>query len=703
MVKNVSLKIQDKEITIETGKLAKQAGGSVLVRMGDSIVLTSVTASKEPMERMDYFPLQVIYLARSYSAGKIPGGFIKREGRPSEKEILTSRLVDRPIRPLFPKGFRNEVQVVPMTVSMDRENQPDVLAIIGASAALSISNIPFNGPIGAVRVGKIDDKFIINPTFQETEESSIDIIVAGTKNGILMVEGSSSQVSETEMVEALKSAHKHIIEIVKIQEELVNQVGKPEKMEPELSVVDENLEKEVTAKTKESLNGILTSTTDKQERGSKIDELFKTVLAEMTEKFSEEIEENDIKKQIGEIFEDIESDIVRSMILEKGKRIDGRNTTDIREITCEVGILPRTHGSALFTRGQTQSLGVITLGSVNDEQRLDNIEGEDREKFMLHYNFPPYSVGETGRVGFTSRREVGHGTLAKRSLREMLPEYDEFPYTIRIVSEILESNGSSSMATVCSGTLAMLDAGVPLKDSVAGVAMGLVMKDDKNFAVLTDILGEEDHLGDMDFKVAGTEKGITAFQMDIKVDSITFDIMEKALAQAKEGRLFILKKMKEVMPEKREKLSPYAPKIEILKIPKDKIALVIGPGGSTIKDIIAKTETDINVNDEGDEGTVSIAGVDQELLDKAVEIIKNITKEVKAGEVYEGEVRKVADFGAFVALPGKKDGLVHISEISSQRTNKVSDVLKEGQVVKVKILEIKRDGKISLTMKDADK
>ncbi len=701
MIKNVSLKIGDKELTIETGKLAKQAGGSVTVRMGDSIVLTSVTASKEPMGHMDYFPLQVVYLARSYSAGKIPGGFIKREGRPSEKEILTSRLVDRPIRPLFPKGFRNEVQVVPMTVSMDQENQPDVLAIIGASAALSISNIPFNGPIGAVRVGKIEDKFIINPTFQQMEESSIDIVVAGTKNGILMVEGSSSQVSEADMIEALKIAHKHIIEIVTMQEKLVKDLGNVEKMEPELLSVDENIKKASIEKNKDKMKEILTSTFDKKERSSKIDELFKSELAELVEKQPEE-DADDLKRQMGEIFSDMESDIVRTMILKEGKRIDGRSTTDIRDITCEVGLLPRTHGSAVFTRGQTQSLGVITLGSVNDEQRLDNIEGEDREKFTLHYNFPPYSVGETGRVGFTSRREVGHGTLAKRALKKMLPEYDDFPYTIRIVSEILESNGSSSMATVCSGTLAMLDAGIPLKDSVAGVAMGLIMED-KNYAVLTDILGEEDHLGDMDFKVAGTEKGITAFQMDIKVDSITFDIMEKALAQAKEGRLFILKKMKEVMSEKREKLSPYAPKIEILKIPKDKIALVIGPGGSTIKDIIAKTKTDINVNDEGDEGTVSIAGVDQELLDKAVEIIKNITKEVKAGEVYEGEVRKVADFGAFVALPGKKDGLVHISEISSQRTNKVSDVLKEGQIVKVKILEIKRDGKISLTMKDADK
>ncbi len=422
----------------------------------------------------------------------------------------------------------------------------------------------------------------------------------------------------------------------------------------------------------------------------------------MIEKYTD-MEEDDLKKQIGLVFEDIESNIVRSMILKDKKRIDGRGPADIREITCEVGVLPRPHGSALFTRGQTQSLGVVTLGSVDDEQRTDDIEGEDRMSFMLHYNFPPFCVGETGRIGFTSRREVGHGTLAKRALQQVLPDHDGFPYTIRIVSEIMESNGSSSMASVCSGTLSMLDAGVPIKAPVAGVAMGLVMEDKDNFTVLTDILGEEDHLGDMDFKVAGTEKGITAFQMDIKVDSITFDIMEKALAQASEGRLHILKKMNEVMSGPRDEVSEFAPKIRILKIPKDKISMVIGPGGSCIKDIIQRTETDINVNDEGEEGTVTISGVNLEKLNEAVDIVKNITKEVKAGEVYEGEVRKIADFGAFVALPGKKDGLVHISEISDERVNRVEDVLKEGQVVKVKIKEVKRDGKISLTMKDADK
>ena len=702
MEKKVSLNIDGKELIIETGKMAKQASGSVVVKIGGTVVFVAVTASKKAMEHMDYFPLQVQYMARHYAAGKVPGGFLKREGRPSSKDILTSRLVDRPIRPLFPEGFRNEVQVVPMTLSTDRVNPPDILAIIGASAALSLSNIPFNGPIGAVRIGKKDDKFIINPTFDEIKDSSIDLIVAGTKNGILMVEGSSDEISESEMVDALKTAHEQIIKIVDIQEDLVKQVGKPEKMEPTLFKVDENLTKDGTDKSTDELKKVLTSIPDKIERNGKIEELFEKILSEMIEKYTD-MEEDDLKKQIGLVFEDIESNIVRSMILKDKKRIDGRGPADIREITCEVGVLPRPHGSALFTRGQTQSLGVVTLGSVDDEQRTDDIEGEDRMSFMLHYNFPPFCVGETGRIGFTSRREVGHGTLAKRALQQVLPDHDGFPYTIRIVSEIMESNGSSSMASVCSGTLSMLDEGVPIKAPVAGVAMGLVMEDKDNFTVLTDILGEEDHLGDMDFKVAGTEKGITAFQMDIKVDSITFDIMEKALAQASEGRLHILKKMNEVMSGPRDEVSEFAPKIRILKIPKDKISMVIGPGGSCIKDIIQRTETDINVNDEGEEGTVTISGVNLEKLNEAVDIVKNITKEVKAGEVYEGEVRKIADFGAFVALPGKKDGLVHISEISDERVNRVEDVLKEGQVVKVKIKEVKRDGKISLTMKDADK
>ncbi len=701
MEKSIKLKIEDKELIIETGKLGKQANGSVVVKMGDSVVFTPVVASQKPMENYDYFPLQVTYLPRSYAAGKIPGGFFKREGRPSTKSTLVARLVDRPIRPLFPKGFRNEVQVTPMTLSTDNINPPDILAIIGASAALSISDIPFNGPVGAVRVGKVENKLIVNPTYPEIEESSIDIVVAGTKNGILMVEGDSSEISEEEMIEALKFAHKYIVEIVEMQEKLVKEVGEIKKIEPELFTVDDNIKKDVSENNTETIKEILTTISDKKERNSKINETFEKAITEMSAKYSE-IEAENLKKQIAEFFSEIESDIIRTIILKDKKRIDGRGLTDIREITSEVGILPRTHGSALFTRGQTQSLGVITLGSVDDEQREDDIEGEARKSFMLHYNFPPFSVGETGRTGFTSRREIGHGMLAERALSKVLPDNNKFPYTIRIVSEILESNGSSSMATVCSGTLAMLDAGIPIKSSVAGVAMGLIMGDEKNYAVLTDILGEEDHMGDMDFKVAGTKNGITAFQMDIKIDSITFDIMEKALQQAKEGRLFILDKMNEVLSEKRTEISQYAPKIEIIKIPKDKIAMVIGPGGSCIKDIIQKTNTDININDEGEEGTVTISGTDHEGLAQAVEIIKTITEDVEVGKIYQGTVAKIMPFGAFVSLPGKKDGLVHISQISHKRIDRVEDVLQEGKEVKVKVLEIKPDGKISLSMKDAD-
>lgn len=701
MSKSVNLKISGKEIIIETGDLARQANGSVLVKMGGTVVLVPVTASKKPVENSDYFPLQVNYMAKSYAAGKIPGGFIKREGRPSSKEIHVSRLIDRPLRPLFPEGFRNEVQITPMTLSTDQINPPDILAIIGASAALSISDIPFKGPIGAVRIGKISDKLIVNPTFLEIEESSLDIIVAGTKNGILMVEGSSHQVSESDIIETLKLAHKHIIEIVNIQEDLIKMTGPVKKIEPKLFLVDEELKKEIIEKNKKTLKEILTAFYDKKERNVKIEGLFETTFNEASGKYPE-MDKVGLKNQITEVFVEMEKDIIRNMILKDKKRIDKRGLTDVREINCMVGLLPRTHGSALFTRGQTQSLGIITLGSVEDEQRLDDIEGEDRLNFMLHYNFPPFSVGETGRVGFTSRREIGHGMLAERSLNKVLPSYDEFPYTIRIVSEVLESNGSSSMASVCSATLGLLDAGVPIKDSVAGVAMGLIMEDKDNYAVLTDILGEEDHVGDMDFKVAGTEKGITGFQMDIKIDCISFDIMEKALQQAQAGRLFILKKMNEVISVQREKISQYAPKIKILKIPKNKIAMVIGPGGSCIKGIIQKTETNININDEGETGIATISGVNLDGLNKAVEIIENIIADVEAGKVYKGEVRKIMPFGAFVSLPGKTDGLVHISEISQKRIEKVEDVLKEGQEVKVKVLEIKRDGKISLTMKDVD-
>ncbi len=702
MNNTVKLKIRDHELILETGKLAKQANGAILVRYGGSVVFVAAAASKKPAENIDYFPLSVHYQERSYAAGKIPGGFFKREGRPSTKEILVSRLIDRPIRPLFPKGFRYEVQITPMTLSTDQINPPDILAIIGASAALCISDIPFNGPIGAVRVGKIDNNLIINPTFLEEEQSVLSIVVAGTKNGILMVEGFSSELTEDEMIEALEFAHKHIIEIVNIQEELIKKVKEIKKIEPELFIIDENLKKEVIDKTKSILTEYLTKTPDKNERNVKIEKLFEETKAELIEKYTE-IEESNLKAQLDEIFSETKNEIVRNIILSEGKRIDGRGLEDIRPINCEIGVLPRTHGSAIFTRGQTQSLVVTTLGSVDDRQRFDNIEGEGTKSFMLHYNFPPFSTGETGRVGFTSRREIGHGILAERAISKVLPDNAEFPYTIRIVSEILESNGSSSMATVCGGSLSLLNAGVPIKEPVAGVAMGLILENEKKYAILTDILGEEDHLGDMDFKVAGTKNGITAFQMDIKIDSISFDIMKKAMHQAKKGRLFILDKMNEIISKPEEELSEYAPKIKILTLPKDKIALVIGPGGSMIKDIIQRTDTNISISDEGTEGTATISGVSLEGVNDAENIIKELITDLEPGKTYNGKVRRIVDFGAFISLPGKKEGLVHISKIADKRINKVEDVLKIDQEVRVKLSEIDRMGRINLSMKDADK
>lgn len=698
MLQSVKLKINDNELIIETGKLAKQAHGSVLIKYAGSVVLVTATMAKELKEGQDFFPLTVSYQERIYAAGKIPGGFFKREGRPTDKEILVSRLIDRPLRPLFPEGFRNEVQIVPVTLSADKTNPPDILAIIGASAALSISNIPFNGPIGAVRIGKVDNTLVILPNYEEIEKSTIDIVVAGTKNGILMVEGSSAQVSEDEMIEVLQLAHKHIIDIVKVQEELVKKMGGIQKIVPELFVINDKLKDDVTHKTSKLLKEYLSKIADKKERNEKMEELYNTTVVELKVKYPDMDEEN-LKNQIKEIMGEIERDTVRNMILNDKRRLDGRDLTSIRPITCEIDFLPRTHGSALFTRGQTQSLGVATLGTVDDKQRFDDIEGEDSKSFMLHYNFPPFSVGETGRMGGPSRREVGHGMLAERALARVLPDSMEFPYTIRLVSEILESNGSSSMASVCSGCLALLDAGVPIKDSVAGIAMGLVLKDEKHFAVLSDILGEEDHLGDMDFKVAGTKNGITAFQMDIKIDSITFEIMEKALHQAKEGRLFILQKMNEVIDKPKKELSEYAPKIKTLKIDKDKIAMVIGGGGKVIKEIIQRTNTNISIDDDGN---VMVSGEDIENVNNALDIISDIVVEVKVGEVYEGTVARIVNFGAFVELPGNKDGLVHISKMSKQRVNRVEDVLSIGQKVKVKVAEIDNLGRVNLTMLDVE-
>ncbi|MBN1899142.1 MAG: polyribonucleotide nucleotidyltransferase [Spirochaetes bacterium] len=697
-MKKVSMKIRGEELVLETGRVAKQANGSVLASYGGTVIITAVTSSKEPVENIDYFPLIVNYQERIYAAGKIPGGFFKREGRPTDKETLIARIVDRPLRPLFPKGFRNEVQIIPTTLSADQVNPPDILAVIASSTALTISDIPFNNPVGAVRMGKVEGEFIINPTFQEMEKSDIDLIVAGTKDGITMVEGHSKEVSEDDMIQACQLAHAKIKEIVKLQEELVKDAG-VKKMEPELFVVPDDLRTNVSAQIKAEMEKILKTPKEKKERKDLIEALYNKIIEKKENNFAD-VDEDDFPIYVNEVFDDTEKEIVRNMILENKKRIDGRGLKDIRDINCEVNVLPRTHGSSIFTRGQTQSMGIVTLGSVRDEQRFDDIEGEATKSFMLHYNFPPFSVGETGRVGSPSRREIGHGMLAERSLTSIIPDNTEFPYTIRVVSEILESNGSSSMASVCSACLALLDAGVPLKDSVAGIAMGLVYED-KKYAILTDILGEEDHLGDMDFKVAGTKNGITAFQMDIKIDSINFDIMKEALAQAKEARIFILDKMNKVLDKPRQNLSEYAPKIKVVSINPEKIAAVIGPGGRVIKDIIKKTDTDIFIDDE--QFTVTVSGKQLDAVDKAIQMVKDISQELEIGKVYEGRVTKIMEFGAFVSLPGNREGLVHISKISKERVHKVQDVLKVGDQVKVKLTEIDSQGRYNLNMRDVKK
>lgn len=696
MAEQVKLKIRNEELILETGKVAKQANGAVIAYYGGTVVIAAATASKEAEKNIDYFPLVVNYQERIYAAGKIPGGFIKREGKPTDKEILIARLVDRPLRPLFPEGFRNEVQIVPTTVSADQVNPPDVFAIIASSAALVVSDIPFNGPAGAVRVGKIDGEFVINPTFLEIENSELDIVVAGTKYGITMVEGGAKEVSEEDMVKACEFAHKHIVEIVRLQEELLKKVGQIKKMEPELFLPPEEMKNKISEKIKPLLEDIFNTPLEKKERKEKLEEIFNTIIEQEKENFPD-IEESDFTLFLKEIFEETEREIVRRMILEQGRRIDGRGLKDIREIRCEIGLLPRTHGSALFTRGQTQSLGITTLGTVKDEQRYDDIEGETTKSFMLHYNFPPFSVGETGRIGAPSRREIGHGMLAERALSAVMPDSSLFPYTVRVVSEILESNGSSSMASVCSGCLSLLDAGVPIKASVAGIAMGLVLEDDK-YAILTDILGEEDHLGDMDFKVAGTRTGITAFQMDIKIENISFEILKEALLQAKDARNFILDKMDEVIKKPREELSEYAPRIKTLKIEKDKIPLIIGPGGRIIKEIIQKTDTNIFIDDE--DGTVTISGKKSDAVEQASKMIEEITKELEVGKVYKGKVIKIVDFGAFVMLPGNREGLLHISKISDRRIKRVEDVLKIGDEIDVKVIDIDYLGRPNLSMKD---
>jgi polyribonucleotide nucleotidyltransferase len=688
MIVSKEVEIGGKKFSIETGRFAKQANGAVMVRYADTMVLVSAVAAEEVKEDQDFFPLQVEYREKTSAAGKIPGGYIKREGRPSEKEILSSRLVDRPIRPLFPDNFMNETQIIAFVLSYDGENDADVLAATGASAALMISDIPFNGPISEIRVGRINGEFIANPTHQQLKESDIELVVAGTADSIMMVEGESKEVSETDLLNALKFAQEEIRKLINLQNELREAVGRPKREVPEKEI-PEDLVNAVNEKALGPFKEIVHSVLTKEERSAKNKELTNSVIEQLSEAFPES------ESLIKNIMHDIEKDLMRQRILDEGIRLDGRNTTQIRPITVETCVLPRTHGSALFTRGETQSLTTVTLGTKNDEQTVDGLIEEYTKKFMLHYNFPPFSVGEVGRMMGVGRREIGHGNLAERALKVMFPEESTFPYTVRVISDILESNGSSSMATVCAGSLALFDAGVPLKKAVAGIAMGLV-KEGEKYSVLSDILGNEDHLGDMDFKVAGTTEGITAFQMDIKIEGISFEIMENALNQAKDGRMHILGIMTEAINQPREHLSPYAPRLIQIKIDTDQIGLVIGPGGKTIQGMQRLFGVDIAIEDDG---TVNIASPDRDSAAKCKEHIKKLTATPEVGETYDGVVTKIMDFGAFVEILPGKEGLLHISQIDNKRVNKVSDYFKEGDKVQVKLLKIE-NGKYSLSRKE---
>jgi len=678
--------IDGKKITIESGKIARQADGAVIVTCGETVVISTVVGAKKADPETDYFPLSVNYQEKYYAAGKIPGGYFKREARPTESETLISRLIDRPIRPLFPENFRNEVQVLPTVLSYDKENESDVLSIIASSAALTISGLPFGGPVGASRVGFIDGKYVLNPSKIDLEKSKLDLVVAGTKDAVLMVESEASGLTEEEMLGAVKFGHEKFIPIIDAIEKLAKQCRK------EPWVVEKKDLSELKKKISDNLNSDLEkafSVKDKKERSKLIEDVQeknKSLFAD-----DKSYSELDISLEL----KNLEKNIVRTKILKDKKRIDGRGLSDIRPINCEVGILPRAHGSALFTRGETQALVTTTLGTTEDEQRIESLDGLQRSRFMLHYNFPPFSVGETGRIG-TGRREIGHGKLAWRAIKSSLPKKEKFPYTFRIVSDITESNGSSSMATVCGASLALMDAGVPIKDSVAGIAMGLI-KEGKNFSILSDILGDEDHLGDMDFKVAGTKDGITSLQMDIKITGITFEIMEKALSQAKQGRIHILKEMSKAIKNSREEVSKYTPKIETIMVDKKDIAAVIGKGGATIREIVETSGAKVDVKDTGE---VTVAAPDQESRNKAIEIIKSIIAKPEMGKIYKGKVIKIMEFGAFVNFLGKQDGLVHISQLASKRVNKVTDVVKEGDEVSVKVIGFDR-GKVKLSIKEA--
>ncbi len=679
------------DVTIETGVIARQADGAVLVNMAETVVLVTAVGDKKDVEGRDFFPLTVNYQEKTYAAGRIPGGFFKREGRPSEKETLTSRLIDRPIRPLFPEGFRRDVQVIATVLSMNTEVDPDIPSMLGASAALALSGLPFMGPIGAARVGYKDGQYLLNPTASELQESKLDLVVAGTQDAVLMVESEADQLPEDVMLGAVMFGHKQMQVAIEAIRSLAKEAGRPPiawTPPAEDKALAEGVAKYVPQITE--AYGIA----EKQVRYAKIAELKKQCVAELTAR-----EGNTwTPAQIEAEFHDAEKKVVRSRIIAGKPRIDGRDTKTVRKIDIQVGVLPRTHGSAVFTRGETQALVVTTLGTGRDAQIIDALEGERREPFMLHYNFPPYSVGETGFIGSPKRREIGHGRLARRGVEAVMPNMETFPYVIRVVSEITESNGSSSMATVCGTSLSLMDAGVPIKAPVAGVAMGLI-KEDSSFVVLTDILGDEDHLGDMDFKVAGTAEGVTALQMDIKIFGITREIMSTALAQAREGRMHILGEMNKVLSAPREKMSDWAPTIITMKIDPEKIRDVIGKGGAVIRAITEETGTTIDIENDG---TVKIASVDGKAGRAARERIELITAEVEVGRIYQGKVVRLMDFGAFVTILPGRDGLVHISQISNERVERVSDKLKEGDVVRVKVLEVDRQGRIRLSMRDVD-
>ena len=684
-----------KPLILETGKVARQADGCVIVTYGESTVLCAVVGERQPKPGLDFFPLTVHYVEKAYAAGKIPGGFFKREGRPTEKETLVSRLIDRPIRPLFVKGFKNETQVIAQVLSHDQENETDVPAMIAASAALTISGLPFMGPIGACRVGYKDGEYLLNPTLEEMAESELELMLAGTSEGVLMVESEASELSEEDMLGAVTFGHEAFQPVIQAIIELAEACAK----DPiDLPAPPEGKDA-LAAKVRELGEGPLRDAykeTIKQVRQEKISAAKADIAAALE---ADESKDQDLVSAVlGDILKSLESDIVRRDILDTGMRIDGRDTKTVRQIAVEVGVLPRAHGSALFTRGETQALVVTTLGTGQDEQIIDGLAEDYRQHFMLHYNFPPYSVGEAGRFGFTGRREVGHGKLAWRAVHPLMPEKVDFPYTVRVVSEITESNGSSSMATVCGSSLSMMDAGVPLSSPVAGIAMGLIKEDD-GFAVLSDILGDEDHLGDMDFKVAGTEKGITSLQMDIKITSITKEIMEVALDQARDGRLHILDEMAKGLTAAREGVSQHAPRIETISINKDKIRDVIGPGGKMIREICETTGTKVDIDDDG---TVKVAAVDANAMQEAIDWIKGITAEPEIGKIYEGKVVKIVDFGAFVNYMGNKDGLVHISELADHRVDKVTDIIQEGNAVKAKLIGIDDRGKVKLSVRMVD-